>query len=165
MKKRFSVRHLTAAAVIAALYAALSLLSNTLGLTFGPVQLRVSEALTLLPFLFPGATWGLFIGCIVTNIISPYGMLDMIFGSLATLLAGFLTGKAPNRYLAVLPPVVCNMLIVSAVIAWQETGSFAGGAFFAAFAANAFSVGLGQAVICFGVGVPLLRLLAKYLHD
>ena len=159
MKKRFSVRHLTAAAVIAALYAALSLLSNTLGLTFGPVQLRVSEALTLLPFLFPGATWGLFVGCIVTNIISPYGMLDMIFGSLATLLAGFLTAKAPNRHLAILPPVVCNMLIISAVIAWQETGFSA--AFGPLFGYHALTIGLGQAIVCCALGLPLLRLVEK----
>jgi len=159
MKKLLTVRQLTAGAVIAALYAALSLVSNSMGLTFGPVQLRISEALTVLPFAFPGAVWGLFAGCIVTNIVSPYGPLDMIFGSLATLLAGYLTAKAPNRYLAALPPVLCNMVIVSAVIAYQECGFSA--AFAGVYLYHAVTIGLGQAVICYGLGLPLLRLVAK----
>jgi len=86
-------------------------------------------------------------------------------GSLTTLLAALWSSRCRTDAGAAVPPVLLNALFIGILIAWQETGSFAGGAFFAAFAANAFSVGLGQAVVCFGVGVPLLRLLAKYLHD
>ena len=152
-----STKSLTRAGMIAALYAALTLIFQPI--SYGPIQLRVSEALTLLPFLYPGSVWGLFIGCIVTNIISPYGVLDMIFGSLATLLAGALTAKAPNRYLAALPPVLCNMLIIGAVIAYQEAGFTA--AFAGLFGYHALTIGLGQTAVCCALGLPLLRLVEK----
>ena len=85
--KRRSVKDLTAAAVVAALYAALSLLSNSLGIAFGPVQCRFSEALTLLPMLLPSSVYGLTVGCLLTNILSPYGLTDLIVGTFATFLA------------------------------------------------------------------------------
>ena len=80
----FSTREMTAAALVGGLYVVLSYFSNIFGLTFGPVQCRFSEALTVLPFLYPASAWGLFIGCIVSNLLSPYGPLDLIFGSAAT---------------------------------------------------------------------------------
>ena len=85
--RKFPVRQLTTAAVVGALYAALTLLSSAFGIAFGPIQFRVSEALCVLPFLLPETAWGLFVGCWVANLISPYGALDMVVGSLATQLA------------------------------------------------------------------------------
>ena len=158
--RKFPVRKLTTAAVVGALYAALTLLSSVFGIAFGPIQLRVSEALCVLPFLLPETAWGLFVGCWVANLISPYGPLDMVVGSLATLLAGLWTSKCRSRYFAPLPPVVCNALLVGTVIAWQQTGS--ADAFFPAFALNAMSVGLGETAVCFGLGLLLLRLLEKH---
>ena len=103
--KQLSIRQITFAALVGALYVTLSYFGNIFGLTYGPIQCRFSEALTVLPFLCPTATWGLFAGCIISNILSPYGIPDLIFGSLATLMAGLLTARCKSRWLAPLPPV------------------------------------------------------------
>lgn len=82
--RKFTTRDLTLAAVLAAVYAALTI---TLPVPqYGAVQIRFAEALTVLPFLFPAATPGLFVGCIIANLFSPF-VLDVVFGSMATLLA------------------------------------------------------------------------------
>lgn len=158
---KITLRELTAAAVVAALYVALSLLSNVLGITFGPIQCRFSEALTLLPLLLSSSVWGLTVGCLLTNILSPYGLTDLVVGTLATFLAARLTGRCRSPYLGALPPVVCNAALVGALLAAQQTGLSP--AFPAAFAYQALTVGLGEAVACYGLGVPLLRLLQKHL--
>ncbi len=154
-KSRFSVHRLTLAAVIAAAYAGLTLLLPIP--QYGPIQFRVAEAMTLLPFLFPEAIPGLAVGCFLANLLgSPY-VLDWVFGTLATLLAALWTAKMPNRYLAAVPPVVCNALIVGAEIAYFST--LDGLAFLPAFAMNAATVGLGEALVCFILGTVLLRAL------
>ena len=151
---KWSPRQLATAAIIAALYTVLSLLSSVFGLTFGAVQCRFSEALTVLE-----AIPGLFVGCLVTNLMSTVGPLDIIFGSMATLLAALWTAKMPNRWLAPLPPVLCNAVIIGAMIAWYETGFTA--QFPALFAWNAFTVGLGEAIACYVLGLLLLELLPR----
>ncbi|MEG1073265.1 MAG: QueT transporter family protein, partial [Oscillospiraceae bacterium] len=88
---KFSVRDLTLAAMVAALYAVMSYFGNIFGMTYFGIQFRFAEALTVLPFLFPATVPGLFVGCFIANILSPFGALDVVFGSLATLLAAFLT--------------------------------------------------------------------------
>ena len=93
----FDTKKLTRCALIAAIYVALTMLSNALNLAYGPIQLRFSEAMTVLPFLMPEASWGLFIGCVLSNILSPYGPLDMIVGSAATLLAAAISGRRRCR--------------------------------------------------------------------
>jgi len=157
--RKISVRQLTTAAVVGALYAALTLLSSVFGIAYGPVQFRLSEALCVLPFLFPETAWGLCIGCWVANLISPYGALDMVVGSLATLLAALWTAKCRRSALAPLPPVVCNGILIGAVIAWQQAGTE--GAFWVAFLWNSLTVALGEAVVCFGLGLLLLRTLRR----
>ena len=158
--KRLSLKDIAAAAAVAALYTALSLLSNTLGIAFGPVQCRFSEALTLLPMLLPSSVWGLTVGCLLTNILSPYGLTDLIVGTLATFLAAKLTARCKNPFLGALPPVLCNAVLVGAMLAFQQTGLSA--AFPAVFAYQALTVGLGQAIACYGLGIPLLRMLKKH---
>jgi uncharacterized membrane protein len=155
--RKFTVKDLTLAAMVAALYAVMSYFANIFGLAYGPVQFRFAEALTVLPFLFPATAPGLFIGCLIANLLSPYGFLDIIFGSLATLLAALWTMKMPNKWLAPLPPVVCNVVIVSGVIAFQQAQ--AGEAFLPAYLFNAATIGLGEAVVCYGLGLLLLRFL------
>ena len=115
MKKNGAL-YLSHAAVIAALYVALTYLSNMLGLW----EIRFSEALCVLPFLLPSATPGLFLGCLAANLLSPYGALDIVFGSLATLLAALWSQRCRKKWMAPLPPVVCNALIVGAVITVQQ---------------------------------------------
>ena len=154
--RKFTIRDLTLAALIAAVYAVL-----TFALPLPPysgVQLRVAEAMTVLPFLFPAATPGLFVGCIIVNLFSPFP-LDVLCGSAATLLACLLTQRMPNRWLAPLPPVLCNAVIVGAEIAWYETGF--GPGYFQAFAYNAFTVGLGELIACVVLGELLLTVLPR----
>lgn len=158
-KARFTPRQLALSGVIAAVYAVLSLLSSVFGMTYTPIQCRLSEALTVLPFLFPEAVPGLFIGCLVTNLMSTVGPLDLIFGSLATLLSALWTRRMPNRWLAPLPPVLCNAVIVGAMLTWYEVGFGAG--FWSLFAFNALTVGLGEAIACYGLGLLLLKALSR----
>ena len=153
---KMSVRDLTLAAILATLYAVLTL-SLPIPQFYG-VQLRVAEALTVFPFLFPAATPGLFVGCILANLASPFP-LDIVCGSAATLLACKLTQWAPNRWLAPLPPVICNAVIVGAEIAWFEAGF--GPGFPAAFAFNAAMVGLGEVAACYVLGSILLTALPR----
>ena len=156
-KSPFNTRRLAAAGIIAGIYAALTLLLPIP--QYGGVQLRVAEAMTVLPYLFPEAIPGLAVGCFLSNLLgSPY-VLDWIFGTLATLPAAIWTSRMKNRYLAPLPPVVCNAVIVGAEIAYFAT--LDGAAFWPAYAFNAFTVGLGEAVACFVLGLLLLRALEQ----
>ena len=156
-KSRFTIRQLTTAAIIAAAYAALTLLLPIP--QYGGVQLRVAEAMTVLPFFFPEAIPGLAVGCFLANLLgSPY-VLDWIFGTLATLLAAIWTSRIKTRALAPLPPVVCNAVIVGAEIAYFAT--LDGAAFWPAYAFNALTVGLGEAIACFVLGALLLRALER----
>ena len=163
--RKITTRQMTVAAIVGALYAALTLLSSVFGIAYGPVQFRFSEALCVLPFLFPETAWGLFAGCWVANLLSPYGLPDMIIGSLATLIAALWTSKCRSKWLAPLPPVVCNGILVGAVLAWQQTGF--GDAFLPAFLFNGGSVALGEAAVCFILGLVLLRTMEKtpYFRD
>ena len=157
--KRLTVRQLTMAALVGAMYVVLGYFGNIFSLTFGVIQCRFAEALTVLPFLSPVTGWGLFVGCIITNVLSPYGLLDMVFGSLATLLAACLTARCKRKWLAPLPPVLCNAIIIPAVIAFQEVGFSA--AFTATWTYHALTIGAGQIVACYGLGLLLLSLLPK----
>ena len=154
---KFTTKYLTRAAIIAALYVVLTYLAGVMNLAYGPVQFRFSEALTVLPFLFPEAVPGLFVGCVVSNLLSPYGALDLIVGSAATLLAAVWTAKCGRRWFAPMPPVLANAVLVGAMIAWYEAGFGAG--FLAAFAYNAATVGLGELVVCYALGLPMLKVL------
>ena len=154
--RKFNTQDLTLAAMVAALYAVLTL---TLPVPqYTGIQIRFAEALTVLPFLFPAATPGLFVGCVIANLFSPY-VLDVVFGSAATLVACLWTQRIHNRALAPLPPVLCNAVIVGAEIAWFETGFTA--AFPAAYAFNAFTVGLGELIACYLLGQLLLSALGS----
>jgi len=152
-----STRQLTAAAVIAALYAALTLWLPIP--QYGPIQFRVAEAMTVLPFLFPEAILGLTVGCFIANFLGSPIFLDWIFGTLATFLAAVWTSKMNSRWLAPLPPVVCNAVIVGAEIAYFSTQD--GQNFWTAWAYNGLTVGIGEALACFALGLLLLRFLPK----
>ncbi|MEL4105309.1 QueT transporter family protein [Oscillospiraceae bacterium WX1] len=157
-----STRKIAFAAVIAAIYAALTMINPW---SYGPIQFRVSEVLCILPFFFPFSVWGLFIGCILANIISAYGALDIIFGSLATLIAAYLTmrlgrnnaGSLKAKIFACLPPVILNGLIVGALIAYETTTS--SDAFRAAFLFNSLWVGVGEFGVLYALGLPALIVL------
>ena len=153
---KFTTRDLTLAAILAAVYAALTV---TLPVPqYVGIQCRLSEALTVLPFFFPAATPGLVVGCFIANLFSPYS-LDLVFGTAATLLACLITQRMPNKWLAPLPPVLCNAVIVGAELAWYQTGFTA--AFWPAYAFNAFTVGVGELLACYILGTLIIRVLPR----
>jgi uncharacterized membrane protein len=129
------------------------------------VQFRISEVLCILPFFFPFSAWGLFIGCVLANLLSSFGVIDIVFGSLATLLAALGTmalGKISRerlwtKVLACLPPVVVNGVVVGAIIAYSATPD----AFWAGFITNALWVAFGEFVVLYVIGLPLLIWLPK----
>ena len=157
------VRFLVQAAMIAALYTVLTLVAAMLNWAYGPVQFRFSEAMTVLPMFTPAAIPGLAVGCFLSNVWSNMGVMDMIFGTLATLLAAVATRAARHvrvkgiPVLAPLPPVVCNALIVGLEITLVSPGGF----LWPAFLANALSVGAGELVVCYVLGLPLAILLDR----
>ncbi len=165
MKNKNSVRRLAFSALVAAVYAALTM---ALGfMSYNYIQFRVAEALCVLPFFFPFTTWGLFIGCVIANLLSPAGPLDVVFGSLATLLcclfAAYLGRSGKNglwrRLLCCLGPVVSNGLIVGAVLAF--TIAEPGVSFGAAFALFGAQVAFGEAVVMLTLGLVLMRSLPR----
>ncbi len=162
-----STRKIAFAAVVAAVYAALTMMNPW---SFGPVQFRISEVLCIMPFFFPFSVWGLFIGCVISNLISAYGVLDVVFGSLATLLAALCTMQLGRfsressavKVLACLPPVIFNGAIVGAVIAYGITSApGAAESFWPTYAVVGLQVGLGELAVLYGLGLPALILLPK----
>ena len=119
-------------------------------LSYGPVQFRVSEALTLLPFYMPEAIPGLFAGCIFANFFGGFGLPDMVFGSLATLIAAILSRKSANIYVAALWPVISNMVIIGVMLHVLIE---------APLMATCLYVGLGEAGACWLAGIPLMKIL------
>ena len=146
-KTMFIVR----SAVIAALYAALTLALYPI--SFGAVQFRVSEALTLLPIVMPEAIPGLFVGCLVSNLNGSATPWDIIFGSLATLIAAILTyATRRNKILAAFWPVLCNTVIVGLVLALTlDLPVFV----------TMGEVGLGELAVVYTVGMAMLAALKR----
>ena len=159
--KNKKVFYLTHAALIAALYVVLTLIANALGLASYAIQLRFSEALTILPFFTPAAIPGLFIGCLLSNILTGCAVPDILFGSLATLLGAVgtylfkKTGPKLAKWLAPLPPIFANTLIVPFILAYvyQFEGSLP--YFFA-------TVFVGEVLSCGVLGILLFGLLLRY---
>ncbi len=159
--KKFSTRYLAQAAIIAAVYTVLVLILTLLFpmgmINFGPVQMRASEALTVLPYFTPAAIPGLFVGCILSNVIglaTGGAAIDILIGSVATLLAALGSyALRRHKWLVPLPPVLINAFIVGpelyilfhAFPLWTQIAL----------------VGAGQLIACYALGMPLLLLLEK----
>lgn len=115
------IKYMTKASLIAAIYIVLVLVQvlpfPLATLTFGPIQLRLAEGLVLLPLVEAAAIPGVFIGCLISNLIlasySGFGLIDIFAGSIVTLIAAILTSKIKNKIAAMIPPIVLNGLIVS----------------------------------------------------
>lgn len=151
MKEFFTVKNLCLSGIIAALYAGLTVLLQAL--SFGPVQIRVAEAMTLLPILTPAAIPGLTIGCFVANLISSPYVMDWAVGTMATLIAAALSWRLrKNVYLAALMPVLSNGLMVGVMLYFVAGGSMI---------FNILTVAGGELVACFALGLPLIRALEK----
>ena len=149
------IKHLSTAALIAAIYAALTYAAAALGICYGPIQFRISEAMCVLAAFTPAAIPGLTLGCLLGNLGSTLGPVDWLCGTLATLLAS-MSGYALRNlkgamWLVPLPSVIFNAVIVGAELAVL----LGEGAFWPMFAINAAWVGLGQAGVCYLLGIPL----------
>ncbi|MFY9279380.1 MAG: QueT transporter family protein [Caldicoprobacterales bacterium] len=149
MDKR--TRFIVEAAILAAVYAVITIILAPI--SYGQIQVRVSEALTILPYFTPAAVPGLFVGCIVSNIFGGGGLIDIIFGSLATLVAAILSRKMRKPWLVPLPPVVVNGFVIGWVLYriyglpyWPSVGT----------------VTAGQLIACYGLGYPLILVLEKH---
>lgn len=146
---------LVQAAMIAALYVALTFIANALGLANQAVQVRFSEALTILPYFTPAAVPGLFIGCLLSNILTGCALPDIIFGSLATLAAAILTRKLrKNKWMAPLPPIAANAITVPLVLLY----AYGIGPLWFTF----LTVTVGEIISCGVLGMLLLFALQKY---
>lgn len=141
-------------AAIAALYAALTLAFSFM--SYMPVQFRVSEALTVLPFFYPYTSFGLCVGCFFANLLGGASAFDILFGSLATLLAGFLTSKMKKKWQAPLPPILINAVVIGLVLALTLTD--AGLSMFPLFA---LQIAAGQAFSIYALGLPLLHAIER----
>lgn len=154
--KQKPVLFLAQAGLIAALYVILTFLSSSLGLASGVIQVRISEALTILPLFTPAAIPGLFVGCIVSNLLTGCLPFDVIFGSIATLIGAFGTyALKKHKFLAPLPPILSNTIIVPFILAYvyQFEGSIP---FFM------LTVGIGEIISCGVLGLGLYYVIKKY---
>jgi uncharacterized membrane protein len=178
--RRSPARYVAEAGVIAATYAGFTILTIEFlqGLAWGPVQLRVSEAVTVVALFTPAAVPGLWLGAVIANMFgaaatgNPLGWLDVVFGSLATLLGAWWTWRyRANRPLALAGPVVANALIVPAylpillagfgfykipLLGWDLSGAWPWMYLF-----GVVTVGAGQAIVVYGLGWPLANALSR----
>ena len=154
--KNKNIRFAVQAATIAALYTALTLLANLFGLANYAIQVRFSETLTVLPCFTPAAVPGLFLGCLLSNILTGALPLDIVFGSVATLLGAIFT-RLLRKYkvLAPLPPIISNTLIIPFVLAFVY--NFEGSIWY-----FALTVGLGEIISCGALGYLLMSAMKRF---
>lgn len=150
------MRFLAEAGVIAALYFVLTIAVAPLSFgQLGMIELRISEALCVLPFFTSAAVPGLFIGCAIANIFSFLGIIDVIAGSLATLAAAALTCFIKNKWLLPLPSILINAITIGVILHFF---------YFTQFPVwmPILYIGIGQTIACYAFGMPLFFLLNKH---
>lgn len=153
--KNQKVLFMTQAAMIAAIYVVLTIIANAFGLANYAIQVRFSEALTILPFFTPAAVPGLFAGCLLSNLLTGCMPLDILFGSMATLLGALGTYfLRKSKWMAPIPPILANTVIVPFVLAYvyQFEGSIP---YFM------LTVGIGEVISCGLLGMILLLALER----
>lgn len=154
MKEQSKVRYLTESAMIAAVYVVLVMIFQPI--SFGPIQFRIAEALTALPYFTPAAIPGVSIGCLLANILGGANIFDILFGTLATLLGAIGSHMLrKSKWLVPLPPIIANTIIVPFVLcyAYGIEGTIP---FFM------LTVGIGEVIACGVLGILLILLLEKY---
>lgn len=153
--KHINVHFMAQAAMIAAIYVVVTLLGASF--SYGEVQVRLSEALTILPVFTPAAIPGLFIGCLLSNILGGCVLLDIVFGSLATLIGAVFTWTLRNKskYLAPLPPIIANVLVVPFVLKYGYMQPFP-------IPFMMLTVGIGEVISCGVLGLILHTALSRY---
>lgn len=152
--KEKGTKFLIQSAVIAAIYTVLTLVLAPF--SYGVMQIRVSEALTVLPFFTPAAVPGLFVGCLLANLIGPYGLADIVGGSLTTLIAAYFSYRLRSKpRLVPLPPVIANGLIMGSMLHYVFGVPVA-------LWVCILSVAFGELIACYAIGLPLLKYLSRY---
>lgn len=149
--KQINVKFLAESAIIAALYVALTWVLSPI--SFGSIQFRISEVLVLLVFFNPKFIFALIVGCFLSNTTSPLGWWDMVFGTLATTLALIPMMKIKNIYISALMPVISNAIIIAIELYFSLSIS--------PIWLSMITVGLGEAVVLYFVGVPLMISINK----
>ena len=158
--KNKTTLYLTRAAIIAAIYTLLTVIFQPI--SFGAVQFRVSEALTLLPVVFPEAVPGLFVGCLMANLFGGGIWYDVALGSVATLLASLCARKFRSRpLLSAAMPVIFNGLIVGPVVYLAYVRAPGEAINWTVMYTSIGTVALGEAVVCYVLGLLLLKLLCR----
>ena len=153
---KITAKTLTLCGVIAAAYVALTYLSAAFGLAYGPIQFRISEALTILPIFTPAAIPALTVGCFISNLTS-FNPIDLLFGTAATLFAAIITRWARNikignfPIISFLAPVIMNALLVGLEIAIFYLDGFT----MAGFLISSIEVGIGELSVLLIIGTPL----------
>ncbi|HZW49841.1 MAG TPA: QueT transporter family protein [Bacillota bacterium] len=151
---KISLRSIALMAMIAAMYAVAALALQPL--TFGPMQFRVSEALTLLPILLPEGVVGVTLGCFLANLASPFGAWDWVLGTLATLLAALCSRYFRKHFwLAATMPVLFNGIIVGGYIAYLND---------LPYWSTSFYIALSEAGVVLLIGLPLIKGIQRYLE-
>ncbi|MGO4986900.1 MAG: QueT transporter family protein [Gallicola sp.] len=146
-----NTRFLARQAAVAAIYMVLTIVLS--GISYGPLQFRVSEVMTLLPFYNKEYIWGITVGCILANIASPFGIVDIIVGSFASFLAAVIMSRMKNIWLASLMPAITNILVgVQIALMSSEPLNF--------FVVTG-QIMLSQFIIVTIIGVPLFKVLTK----
>lgn len=167
MNQNQMTRQMVTIAMIAAAYTAIGIV--LLPLSFGAVQVRISEALTLLPVFSPLGIWGVTLGCAITNAIgfasgaNILGALDIVFGTLATLIAAVMSYRLRDiRFfglpiLSAIPPVILNAVVIGMELTYFLMNEFV----LEVFLLQALQVGAGQLLSCFVVGLPMVAALER----
>lgn len=162
MTMKLTLRQMTFCGILAALYVVLTITPPLNQLSYNAIQFRVSEALCIMPFFAPWTTWGLTIGCLIANIFSTVTALDMVIGTLATLIGCLLTSKIKIRWLAPLPTILSNFLLVGGMLAFVLDEGYP---LWKAFLIYGGQVVLGETAVLYLLGIPLLLLLQKTKLD
>ena len=154
--KKLNTRQIALNGIVAGLYAAITIL--TAAFAYGNIQFRISEALMMLLLFEPHLTIGLTIGCLIANLFSTVSVLDIVIGTAATLLACLLTTRIKKPWLAPLPTILVNAVMVGAMLSavFMPASEFWKG--LAVFGAE---VGAGEAVVLYILGIPLYQFIRK----
>lgn len=154
---------LAQAAMIAALYIVLTFIANAFGLANHAVQVRFSEALTILPYFTPAAVPGLYIGCLLSNILTGCALPDIVFGSLATLLGALGTYALRKwKWCAPVCPIIANTIIVPLVLVYGYGLLIESMSLIQCIGFYCLTVGAGEVISCGILGMILLHVLEKY---
>ena len=156
--KRTATKRLAVIGLIAALYVVLTLPFGQIA--FGPIQFRLAELLTLLPFFSPWAIAGVTLGCLLSNLLFST-LWDALFGTLATLIAAYFTYKSRHLLIAPLWPILFNGLIIGTMLTFMMVGSFQ----WLPWLVMVGEVAASETVVCYLLGIPFMQLFKKNKLD